>query len=225
MTFLSKTTAAAALVLMVAAPASAQVNGVAVNNPTLALAQSKTRDTAFQQVNQANQAQIQLIGTLENEITALQTTLDTNGDRQLTQQEIDANPTVVQQIQTKQQQIDLAMQPILNGHYFALEQLISDYGNAQSAVIAEKGISIVLNRDAVLFAPDTADITEAVAAKLDERQPTVQTAVPAGWQPRQATLNTYEQIQQVLMLAAQVRAARAAQEQGTAPAGPQTEGR
>jgi Skp family chaperone for outer membrane proteins len=213
-----------------AAPAQAQISGFAIANPTMVLAQSKTRDTAFQQVSQSFQSQIQLIGTLDTEIGALQTSLDTDSNRDISQQEIDANPNVVQQIQAKQQQIDLATQPIVMAHYFILEQLIADFNNARDAVVAEKSISVVLAPDSVLFAPDSMDITDAITAKLDERQPSVAVAVPAGWQPRQSTVNTYEQIQQILMLAAQVRAARAAQQPGGAaapatPAGPPAEGR
>jgi Skp family chaperone for outer membrane proteins len=235
MKFTSKPAICAGLALFAAgslasAPAHAQVAGIAFVDPTLVLAQSKTRDTAFQQVAQQFQSQIQLIGTLDGEVTALQTTLDTNGDKNITQQEIDANPTVVQQAQAKQQQIELATQPIMLAHYYVLEQLIADFGNSQSAVMAEKGISVVMSPDTVLAAPDSMYITEAVAAKLDERLPAVSIAVPAGYQPRQSTVNTYEQIQQVLIMAAQVRAARAAQAQGgapgaTTPAGPPAEGR
>lgn len=226
MKLLFNTALAAGLVLMSSAPATAQVNGIAVANPVVAFAQSRTRDTAFQQINQAYTSQIQLIGTLENEISTLQVSLDTNGDQQLTQAEVDANPAVVQQIQTKQQQIELAMQPIILAQNYALEQLITDYANAQSAVIAERGISLVLARDVLLYGPDNVDITAAIATKLDERQPTVQIAPPAGWQPRQATFNTYEQVQQLLIAAAQNQAARAAAQQGNgATAAPPVEGR
>jgi Skp family chaperone for outer membrane proteins len=87
MKFISKPVISAGLVLaafgtLAAAPAQAQVSGFAVNNPTLVLAQSKTRDTAFGQVSQQYQTQIQLIGTLDTEITALQTTLDTDKNRE-----------------------------------------------------------------------------------------------------------------------------------------------
>lgn len=231
MKFISKPAISAGLALValgaLAVPAQAQVSGFAVNSPTLVLAQSKTRDTAFGQVNQQYQSQIQLIGTLDTEITALQTTLDTDNNRDISQAEIDANPGVVQQIQAKQQQIELATQPIVMAHYYVVEQLIGDFANAQSAVMTEKGVSVVLSPDAVLAAPDAMNITDAVAAKLDERMPTVSITVPAGWQPRQSTVNTYEQIQQMLMMAAQVRAARAAQQggavNGAAPATPPSE--
>jgi Skp family chaperone for outer membrane proteins len=225
MKFISKPVISAGLVLaafgtLAAAPAQAQVSGFAVNNPTLVLAQSKTRDTAFGQVSQQYQTQIQLIGTLDTEITALQTTLDTDKNREISQAEIDANPTVVQQVQAKQQQIELATQPIVMAHYYILEQLIGEFGNAQDAVMSEKGITVVLSPDAVLSGPDALYIVDAVTAKLDERMPSVSITVPAGWQPRQSTVNTYEQIQQILMMAAQVRAARAAQATtpGAAPA-------
>jgi Skp family chaperone for outer membrane proteins len=225
MKFLSKRAAIAGLILAAsaslgAAPAQAQFNGFAVNNPTLALAQSKSRDNAFQQINQANQAQIQLIGSLDAEVSTLQNSLDTNGDREISQAEVDANPNLIQQIQAKQQQIELASQPIMMAHYYVLEQLMADYNNARDAVIAEKGITVVLSPDAVLYAPQSMDITEAIAIKIDERQPTVATTVPAGWQPRQATVSAYDQVQQILLLAAQVRAARAAQQPGTAAGSP-----
>lgn len=210
-----------------AAPAQAQYQGFALANPTLVLAQSKTRDTAFQQVSQTFQTQIQLLGTLDNEITQLQTQLDTDGNKNISQAEIDAKPDIVKQIQSKQQQVDLATQPIAMAHYYILEQLINDYPNAQSQVVSDKGISVILSPDAVLYAPEAMDVTSAIATVLDTRVPSVNTAVPAGWQPRQATVQTYEQLQQVLIMAYQVQAARARQQQegATTPAGPAASGR
>lgn len=235
MKFISKPAVTAGLTALAfgslaASPAQAQVNGIAVVDPTGALVLSRSRDTAFQQVTQTFQSQIQLIGTLDNEIGTLQTSLDTNGDKNLTQEEVDANPNVVQQIQAKQQQIQLATQPIEFAHMYVLEQLLRDFDNSMTAVMTATGTTVILGPDAVMRAPAEMQLTDELAAELDKRQPTLVTTVPAGWQPTQVLASTYEQVQQMLMaLAAQAARARAAQQPGGAANGaaapaPPTEG-
>jgi Skp family chaperone for outer membrane proteins len=222
-----------------ASPAAAQVNGIATNNPTIVLVESASRDTAFQQINQTYASNIQLIGTLDQEINQLQVQLDADGDRNITQVEFDANPALVQQIQAKNQQLALASQPIELAHLYVLEQLINDYTNARDQVIAEKGISIILAPDAVMYSSGPMDISSDVAAALDARQPTLGITPPAGWQPQQTTVQSYESVQQIMLLVYQQAAARAAAAQQAGqtvegappvavpatPAGPPAEGR
>ena len=213
MKLISNSAFAAGLALVAAlgaSPAAAQVNGIATNNPTVVLVESQSRDTAFAQINQTYASNIQLMSTLDQEVTQLQTQLDTDGDRTINQAEFDANPALVEQIQAKNQQLALAGQPIELAHLYVLEQLINDYTNARDQVVAEKGIAIILSPEAVMYANAPMDISTDIAAALDARQPTLNTTPPAGWQPQQATLQSYESLQQIMMLVYQQAAARAA---------------
>lgn len=227
MKIISKSALAAGLAMTAAiasvpAPVAAQVNGMATSNPTMAILRAAARTNAYQQINTTYAAQIQQVNQLNTEITNLQISLDTNKDNQLSDAEITANPTVVQQIQAKEQQAATATQPIAMAQYYAIEQLMNDYVNARNQVLASKKVSVLIAPDAIQYAPDGFDITTDIVAAIDSRLPSVTTTVPAGWQPRRQTVEMHQAIQQILVVAAQQAAARQAQQQqqgAQAPAG------
>jgi Skp family chaperone for outer membrane proteins len=215
---LAASIAAAAITLPMATPASAQVNGIATSNPTAVILRSAARAAGYAAIQTTYAAQIQQINQMNTELNTLQRSLDTNGDQELTDAEIQANPTVVQQIQAKEQQVQTASQPIALAQYYVIEQLLNDYSNAQSQVVQNKSISLMISPDAIQYAPDSVDVTNDIIAVVDTRLPTVATAVPAGWQPRRETAQMHQAIQQILVVAAQQAAARRAQEQAAQPA-------
>lgn len=227
MKIISKSALAAGLAMTAAiasvpAPVAAQVNGMATSNPTLAILRAAARTNAYQQINTTYAAQIQQVNQLNTEITNLQMSLDTNKDNQLSEAEITANPTTVQQIQAKEQQAATATQPIAMAQYYVIEQLMNDYVNARNQVLTSKKVSVLIAPDAVQYAPDGFDITTDIIAAIDTRLPSVTTTVPAGWQPRRQTVEMHQAIQQILVVAAQQAAARQAQQQqqaAQAPAG------
>lgn len=227
MKIISKSALAAGLAMTAAiasvpAPVAAQVNGMATSNPTMAILRAAARTNAYQQINTTYAAQIQQVNQLNTEITNLQISLDTNKDNQLSDAEITANPTVVQQIQAKEQQAATATQPIAMAQYYVIEQLMNDYVNARNQVLASKKVSVLIAPDAIQYAPDGFDITTDIVAAIDSRLPSVTTTVPAGWQPRRQTVEMHQAIQQILVVAAQQAAARQAQQQqqgAQAPAG------
>jgi len=227
MKIISKSALAAGLAMTAAiasvpAPVAAQVNGMATSNPTMAILRAAARTNAYQQINTTYAANIQQVNQLNTEITNLQISLDTNKDNQLSDAEITANPTVVQQIQAKEQQAATATQPIAMAQYYAIEQLMNDYVNARNQVLASKKVSVLIAPDAIQYAPDGFDITTDIVAAIDSRLPSVTTTVPAGWQPRRQTVEMHQAIQQILVVAAQQAAARQAQQQqqgAQAPAG------
>lgn len=200
-----------------ATPAAAQINGIATSNPAVAIASAKARGDAYRQINQTYAAQIQQIQTLQSEINNLQVSLDTNGDKQISQQEAQANPNVVQQIQQKEQQANTATQPIAMAQYYVIEQLLNDYGNARDQVIGAKGISLMLAPDAIQYGMDRADVTNEIADAINTRMPSVTIAVPAGWQPRRATVQMQQAVEQIIILAA-ARQQAAQQQAGQQPA-------
>ena len=221
MNFFAKSAMVAGLTLsafaapVAVSPAVAQVNGIATSNPTMVMVRSTARSAAYQQINQTYAANIQQIRQLETELQPLRQSLDTNQDGQLSQQEIQANPGVVQQIQQKEQQIATNTQPIALAQYFVIDQLIKDYDNARNQVVASKGITLMLAPDAIQYAanPDAVDVTDDITNTLNTRLPAVSTAVPAGWQPTRAAAQMQQAVEQLLILAVAQAQQRAAQSQ------------
>ena len=221
---LAKATLALATALgatLTAAPAAAQVNGIALSNPEVVILQSQARQAAYQQIGQTYQSQIQQVSTLRQETNALEQSLDTNSDGQLTEAEVQANPAVVQQINQKEQQIGQLYQPIALAQTYAIEQLVNDYENAQNQVMQQKGIQMLLSPDAVQSAPDSANVTGDIVAALNSRMPSVQTTPPQGWQPNRQSVALQQRIQQILLgLAQQQAMAQAQQQQAGQPQAP-----
>ena len=212
--------AAAAIAGPLATPAAAQVNGIATSNPTAVILRSSARAAGYTAIQTTYAAQIQQINQMNTELATLQRSLDTNGDQQLTDAEVQANPTVVQQIQAKEQQVQTASQPIALAQYYVIEQLLNDYTNARNQVIQNKSISLMISPEALQYGPDSIDVTADILAAVDARLPTVATAVPAGWQPRRETVQMHQTVQQILVAAAQQAAARQAQQPAAPTAAP-----
>tara|TARA_Y100000114_G_scaffold156784_1_gene185278 strand:- start:991 stop:1677 length:687 start_codon:yes stop_codon:yes gene_type:complete len=208
---------------LAAVPAAAQVNGIAISNPEAVILQSAARQAAYQQISQQYQAQLQQLSTVRQEASQLERSLDTNSDNQVSDAEIQANPTVVAQIQQKEQQIAQIYQPIQLAQAYAIEQLVADYENAQNQVIQQKKIQMLLSPDVVQYAPENANVTQDILTVLDQRMPSVHTAPPANWQPSRQAVALQQRIQQILLGLAQQQAMQAAQQQGQqqqAPAQP-----
>ncbi len=215
---------AAGLTLAVASPAAAQVNGIATSSPEASIVRSRALTAAYQQIDQTYAAQMQQVATIRQEAAQLQATLDTNQDQQLSQAEIDANPGVIQQIQAKEQQAATVSRPIVLAQYYVIQQIAGEYTNARDEVIRSKNIQVMLSPEAIQYGPDNINVTDDITSALDVRVPTAQTTPPAGFQPTREVASLHQTIQQVIVAAAQQRAARAAQGQ-PAPAAQQPTGR
>lgn len=215
---------ALAAATFVAAPVAAQVNGMATASPEAVIVRSAARIAAYQTIDQTYATQIAQIRTLRQEINNGQQALDTNKDGQLTEQEVQAGQAAVAQLQQKDEQATQLTAPIALAQYYAIEQIINDYGNAQTQVLQQKKIQLLIAPDAVQFAPDNFNVTNDILKALDTRLPTVSTTPPAGWQPRRGTVETHQTVQQVLIAAAQQQQAAAAAQQGQ-PQQPAPQGR
>lgn len=196
-----------------AAPAAAQVSGIATTSPEIVIARAAARNTAYQQIGTTYAAQIQQINAARQEIATLQKSLDTNNDNQLSDAEVKAKPAVVTQIQQKEQQINTLATPITIAQAYVIDQLAREYNAARQQVITAKRIQIMLAPDAIQYAPPAVDVTSDIVAALNTRKPTVTTAVPAGWQPGREVLQLQQAVQQILVAAAQQQAAAVQQAQ------------
>lgn len=213
-----------------AGSAQAQVAGIATLDTTDAIMQSKAFSQAYQQIGTTFVSNTQMIQAKRKEINDINAQLDTNKDKNLTQEELDAaikakNPLLVQ-LEAKEREVTQLQQPIVAAQAFAVESIADRYAAAQQQVVTQKKISLILSPDAFIWAPDAVDVTKAVTVALDLAVPTVGITPPANWQPKQSTGPLYEQVQQRLMAAARVQAIRnaqaqqAAQQPGAVPATP-----
>lgn len=216
MKLISKPALAAGIAMAVAsAPACAQVNGIAVTDIAVAVASTQSLQTGLQQIGTTYAAQIAQLEQLETQRQQLLQTLDTNGDGQIDEAEqatlTETNPTV-QQVGQIDQQIAQAQTPLQLARIYVVSQVAAQYSAALQQVISDRNIQIVLSPEAVAYAPEAADITEAVATALYARVPTVNIVPPQGWQPSQAAMQLNQQVQQVFAIArAQQQAAQQAQ--------------
>ncbi|UZK66941.1 OmpH family outer membrane protein [Sphingomonas sp. M1-B02] len=215
---------AAPAAMAIAAPASAQVSGIAYANPTSVVAASKAFAAANQQISTTYKAsfdQIQARRTaMQTELRPMLTQLDTNKDTQISDAEIRAaetakNPVLdrLKAAQTRAEtEINTLSAPASRAELFAIESILRQYEAAQLRVVNARKINVVLSPEVFMYAPDSADISAAITAEIDKVAPTVTITPPAGWQPSRETVG----IQQQLVQAAQLRAYRAQQAAGAA---------
>lgn len=220
---------AAPAALAIAPPASAQVAGIAYANPTSVVAGSKAFGTANQQISTTYKAafdQMQQRRTaLENELKPLVAQLDANKDGKVSEEEGKAAQTAknpaIEKIRTAQTnaQNDLGRlsNPAARAELFAIESILRQYEAAQLRVVNARKISVVLSPEVFMYAPDSANISQAIIAEIDKVAPTVSIQPPADWQPSRETLAIQQQIAQAAQLQAYQQQAAAAQ-RGAAPA-------
>lgn len=216
---------AASAAIAVAAPAQAQVAGIATANPVAVVAQAKAFGAARQQIETTYKAafdQIQARRTaMQKELEPLVAQLDTNKDKNVSDDELKAaqaakNPAI-EKIRTAQTnaetEIGRLSNPAARAELFAIESILRQYEAAQLKVVNARKISVVLQPEVIMYAPDAADVSSAIVAEIDKVSPTVSIQPPADWQPSRETM----QIQQQLVQIAQLQAYRAAaQRQGQA---------
>jgi len=220
---------AAPAALAIAAPAHAQVAGIAYANPTSVVASSKAFGAANQQISTTYKAafdQMQQRRTaLDNELKPLVAQLDSNKDGRVSEEEAKAAQTAknpaVEKIRTAQTnaQNDLGRlsNPAARAELFAIESVLRQYEAAQLRVVNARKISVVLSPEVFMYAPDSANISQAIVAEIDKVAPTVSIQPPADWQPSRETLAIQQQIAQAAQIQAYQQAA-AAQQRGAAPA-------
>ena len=80
-------------------------------------------------------------------------------------------------------------------------------------------ISLIVTPGSVVYAADAVDVTDEIVAQLNTLVPTVSTTVPAGWQPQRQSVTLFQEVQQLLLSAAQQQAV---QQQAGQPAAPTT---
>ena len=136
--------------------------------------------------------------------------------------------TEYNQIQTMQAQGEAEIKQILApaqvSDEYVIEQITDKLPQAVQNVMGRRGLTLLLNPDAVILSAPAYDATAALVGELNVLVPSAQINPPPGWQPRRAR----EQQQQQQQPRPAVGAAPAAPKPVTTapkPAGPQPEGR
>jgi len=214
---------ALALTAAMAVPAAAQVNGIGVTDPSIAIAGSQALQTAYQQIATTYQAQRTQLEQLQQQRDTLVRQFDTNNDGQMSeaeQQAAQANTTAVQQLQTLDQTINQTQAPMQLARVYAIEQIAMQYGTAVQQVVTAGNISMILTPSSVVYAADAVDVTDEIVARLNTLVPAVSTSVPAGWQPQRQSVQLFQEVQQMLVTAAQQQQQAAQQGAAQTPAAP-----
>lgn len=212
--------ALAALATFAAAPAAAQVNGIAVADPAIAVAGSQALQTAYNQIGTTFQAQRTQLEGLQQQRAGLLRQFDTNGDGQLSDAEqaaAQANTAVVQQVQGIDQQIATVQQPISRARVYVVEQVSMQLNTAIRNVVQAGSIQMILNPDAGVYFAEQVDVTDEIIAQLNTLAPTVSSSPPDGWQPQQQSVTLYQQVSEILLQVAMAQAQQQQTQQPTAP--------
>jgi Skp family chaperone for outer membrane proteins len=215
---------AASVAVAAAAPASAQVAGLATVNQMDVVTRSKAFTTAEKQIDttfKPVQDQIKARqDKFQTEAKALIATIDTNKDGQVSEQEEqaaaarkDPNYTRLMTMQTQaNEEIQKLQLPSIMAELFAFEKLLAVYDAAQIQVVNARKINAILQPDSIVYAPDAMDISDAVLAEVD-KTPTVAITPAADWRPQQRTVQFQQQVTELKRRAYQMAVARAQQQQ------------
>lgn len=210
---------------VLATPAQAQINGIAVAEPAVAIAGSQALQNGFQLISTTYAAQFTQVEQLNAQRVQILQTLDRNSDGQLDESEqadLTQDSPVVQQINTLDQQLQEAQAPIQMASLYVVAQVGQQYAPAVQQVINERSIQILLSPDAVDYFAPGLNVTPLVVNAINARLPSVSITPPQGWQPTEATVELFQQVQRVrALLRAQAQqqaaGAGAAQPQGEVP--------
>jgi Skp family chaperone for outer membrane proteins len=227
-TFKTAALAATAAVALLAAPAAAQRNRdtaapaapvVVVADTDGAIQASNAYQVAMQQMQATYAPQLAELQTrrtaLQAELQTLYTAVETEQNR--TPQNRTALETAARNFQARQaaaeQEIQRIGAPLELARSYIIEQITLQMNTAVTTARTARGANMVLRRESVIYANETANITPAIVAELNRLVPNVQIVPPQGYEPGQ-------------LIAAQQAAANPAAAAATpAPATPQPETR
>lgn len=212
------TTAALAIAIAVATPASAQVSGIGVADPAVIIAASKALNSAYGQIATTYSAQNTQLQQLNAQSQAIIKKFDTNNDGKLDQAELqaaqaDSNPNH-KQLEALQQQINKTREPMDMAAAYAVQQIAQQLSPAVQQVVSQDRVQLIVPSSGVLFRAPAADLNQKIIDALNAKVSQVSISPPAGWQPSQETVQLLSDVQQARQEIAQIQAAR--QQQGAA---------
>lgn len=211
-----------------AAPAAAGplVQGIGVADIDGIVASSAAARAAGQQQQTTYKAQIDAIEARQKQLNAQLEPLVTkyNNDAKAAKPDVNslnAQAAAIQQLNDGgRQELNTLAQPIALSRAYVTEQIEGRIGAAVNTVMSRRGVSLLLNPQALITANNPGyDLSRDILAELDRVLPSVGIVPPAGWEPRQVREAKAQQAQAAGATGAAPAAAPAR------PAGPQPSGR
>lgn len=181
--------AAAIAPIALAAPAVAQVNGIAVADPENAVLQSNAWKTAVSQIQTTYKAQIDQAQTRQNALQAelnplVQAFNTARAAPNANEASLRTQATAIQQKQeAANAEIQRLTQPAQRARAYAAEQIGAQLQAAVNAAMARKKVTLLLRPEAAVQAQPSTDITADVTTELNRLVPSVNVTPPANWQP------------------------------------------
>ncbi len=225
MTRLAKILAPAGLMVAagLAMPAHAQVDGkiATLDMPGVFVGTDALRNSN-EQIRTQYAQQIDLLRTRSQEQQTVLAKYDKNGDKNIDDAEMAAmkkTPDNTKYEALEKEIVSLGNQ-VDGAGMFAVEQIAVQYRSALDDVVKREQIKAIIDPKSLMFAAPEADITAKVIAALNLRVPAVGVIPPAGWQPTNQVAQLYQQIQQRLLLLAQMAQQQQQQQAGQAQAQP-----
>lgn len=184
----------AGAVLVASAPVVAQAIGY--TDRSLVIMSTNAFSNGIKQIDQAYAQNLQSIAQKEQEIGSLLMPLDTNKDNNLTDAEFNAAPQATKDRMGQiNQEIQQLQTPILLSRLYVVEQINAQYKLAESNVVKSKKISVILKPEAFVYAPESANLTVAIADELNKIIPQAAITPPQGWRPTPMTVALYQEIE------------------------------
>jgi Skp family chaperone for outer membrane proteins len=186
------------------------VASIATANPIVAIARSKAYSTANQQIGTTYKSQLDQVEQKMQQRQTVLKQLDKNHDGQVDDAELKAakaakSPALRQLDEIEKQAADL-QRPAITAQLYALEQIMQRYNAAQTKVITDRHVGLLVRPDSVMYESPTADISDSITAELDRSIPSVGITPPANWQPTESAVRLQQQINELSQLAAAQRA-------------------
>lgn len=215
-----------------AAAANSAVSGIAVANLDAAIGNSDAYRVASQQRQTTYKSTYDQAETRAKQLEAqLKPMADKfQADRAANKPEAVLVPQVqtIQQLQERgKQEIQQILMPVALSEAYVNEQIGDKLDQAVQAAMTKKGVTLVLQPQAVLARSNAYELTPAIISELNALIPSAQLVPPQGWLPREIREQQAAQqaAQQPRPAAQPGAAAPAPAPRPATPAGPQPDGR
>lgn len=194
---------AAPTAMVAAAPAHAQVNGIATADPVAAMYRTKAWTTASAQIRTTFAQQYTQIDAKATERQKVLGQMDKNGDKQVDDAEMAGNPALKAQVEKIDADMNQLSLPIILAQGFAIDRILERYQEAQQSVVNAKKIGIILSPQAMIYANDAADVSGAITTELDRIVPTVSIAAVPQRRPSEEAMTILQQFLRIDQILAQ----------------------
>ena len=195
----------------------------AVANTNAYKAAVQQRQQAYKPVYDAAQARLT---QLQNQLKPMADQFNADRTAKKPDSVLQAEYDAIQKAQAQgEAEIKQILAPANTSDEYVVEQITDKLPQAVSNVMGRRGLTLLLNPDAVILSAQPYDVTAALVAELNVLVPSAQITPPANWQPRRVREQQAQQQQQVTGAAPPATTAPKPITTAPKPAGPQPEGR